>query len=41
MMNWVFMWHDPARDPPVEQLGEPMLDLVLNGLRPAKGGRER
>jgi TetR/AcrR family transcriptional regulator len=39
MLNWVFMWHDPPRDRPVEELGEEMLDLVLNGLRPGKKGR--
>ncbi len=33
MLNWIFMWYDPARHGPVEQVGEEMLDLVLNGLR--------
>jgi TetR/AcrR family transcriptional regulator len=39
MLNWVFMWHNPSRDRPVEELSEEMLDLVLNGLRPGKKGR--
>jgi AcrR family transcriptional regulator len=33
MLNWIFMWYDPARHGPVEQIGEEMLDLLLNGLR--------
>jgi hypothetical protein len=33
MLNWVFMWYDARRDLPVEQLGDEMLDLILNGLR--------
>jgi AcrR family transcriptional regulator len=37
MLNWIFMWYDPARHGPVEQVGEEMLDLVLNGLRDAGG----
>ena len=32
MLNWIFMWHDPARDGPVERLGDEMADLVLDGL---------
>jgi AcrR family transcriptional regulator len=37
MLNWVFMWHDPRRDGPVEGLAAEMLDLVLHGLpRPRK-----
>jgi AcrR family transcriptional regulator len=36
MLNWIFMWYDPARHGPVDQIGEEMLDLVLNGLRRAK-----
>jgi len=35
MLNWVFMWYTPERYGPVDQLGEQMLDLVLNGLRGA------
>lgn len=37
MLNWVFMWHDPARDGPVERLGPEMLDLVLRGLPRGRG----
>jgi len=33
MLNWVFMWYDARRDLPVEQLGDEMLDLILNGIR--------
>jgi AcrR family transcriptional regulator len=36
MLNWIFMWYDPARHGPVERIGEEMRDLVLNGLRGAK-----
>jgi len=37
MLNWVFMWYTPERYGSVEQLGEEMLDLVLNGLRGPRG----
>ena len=33
MLNWIFMWYDPARHGTVEEIGAEMLDLVLNGLR--------
>jgi AcrR family transcriptional regulator len=33
MLNWVFMWYTPERYGSVEQIGNEMLDLVLNGLR--------
>jgi AcrR family transcriptional regulator len=39
MLNWVFMWYDARRDLPVEQLGDEMLDLILNGIR--RKGRAR
>lgn len=32
MLNWIFMWYDPARDQPVERLGNEMVDLLLGGL---------
>jgi AcrR family transcriptional regulator len=32
MLNWIFMWFDPERDGPVEELGEEMMRLVLHGL---------
>jgi hypothetical protein len=32
VLNWIFMWYDPARHGPVERIGEEMLDLLLNGL---------
>jgi len=35
MLNWIFMWYDPARHGTAEHVGEEMLDLVLNGLHPA------
>jgi hypothetical protein len=38
MLNWIFMWYDPARHGPVEQIGEEMLDLILHGLRRAQPG---
>jgi AcrR family transcriptional regulator len=41
MLNWVFMWYDPRRDLPLEQLGEEMLDLVLNGLGRGRRSRKR
>lgn len=34
MLNWIFMWYDPTRHGSIEQIGEEMLDLALNGLRP-------
>lgn len=34
MLNWIFMWYDPARHGTVEQIGNEMVDLALNGLRP-------
>lgn len=38
MLNWIFMWYDPARYGPVERIGEEMLDLVLHGIqRPGRG----
>jgi len=33
MLNWVFMWYDPARHGPLDQIGEEMLALILNGLK--------
>jgi len=39
MLNWIFMWYDPARHGPVEQIGEEMLALLLNGLRRAQPAR--
>ena len=41
MLNWVFMWYTPERYGPVKQMGEEMLDLVLNGLRGAEMGPAR
>lgn len=34
MLNWIFMWYDQTRHGSIEQIGEEMLDLALNGLRP-------
>jgi len=37
MLNWIFMWYDPARHGHVEQIGDEMVDLVLNGVpRPGR-----
>lgn len=33
MLNWIFMWYDPARHGAVEQIGEEMMAFALNGLR--------
>lgn len=32
MLNWVFMWYDPAKDDPDGALGEEMVAMVMNGL---------
>jgi len=32
MLNWVFMWYDPAKDDHAEKLGEEMVAMVMNGL---------
>ncbi len=37
MLNWVFMWYTPERYGSVEQIGNEMLELVLNGLRWGRG----
>ncbi|HLA89873.1 MAG TPA: TetR/AcrR family transcriptional regulator [Gemmatimonadaceae bacterium] len=39
MLNWIFMWYHPDRHGPVEQIGEEMYDLVVNGLRREQQGR--
>ena len=36
MLNWIFMWYEPSRHGTVEQIGQEMCDLVLNGLRRTK-----
>ena len=33
MLNWIFMWFDPERDTPVEELGNEMVAMILHGLR--------
>lgn len=33
MLNWIFMWYDPARHGTVEQIGREMVSFALNGLR--------
>ncbi len=33
MLNWIFMWYDERRHGSVEEVGDEMLDLVMNGLR--------
>ena len=39
MLNWIFMWFSAERDEPVANLGEEMIDLILNGLDNAPPGR--
>lgn len=41
MLNWIFMWYDPARHGGVEQIGAEMIDLVLNGVRDRKPATRR
>jgi AcrR family transcriptional regulator len=36
MLNWIFMWYEPSRHGTVEEIGQEMCDLVLNGLRRTK-----
>ena len=36
MLNWIFMWYDPARHGSVDQIGDEMIALVLNGVRAHK-----
>jgi AcrR family transcriptional regulator len=38
MLNWIFMWYEPSRHGTVEQIGQEMRDLVLNGLRRTERG---
>lgn len=33
MLNWIFMWYDPARHGGVAEIGDEMIDLVLHGVR--------
>ena len=37
MLNWVFMWYDPANDDSADTLGDEMVAMVMNGL---KGGKQ-
>ncbi|MEO8450562.1 MAG: TetR/AcrR family transcriptional regulator [Gemmatimonadota bacterium] len=32
MLNWVFMWHRPEKDGPVEELASEMFDLLIKGI---------
>lgn len=36
MLNWIFMWYEPSRHGTVQQIGQEMCELVLNGLRRTK-----
>lgn len=36
MLNWIFMWYDPARHGSVEQIGREMRDMLLHGLKGTK-----
>jgi AcrR family transcriptional regulator len=35
MMNWLYNWHRPEADPPVEKLAEEMYRIFLHGFLPA------
>lgn len=35
MLNWIFMWYDPARDAPADRLGDEMVNMLIGGLVPA------
>ena len=37
MLNWIFMWYGASRHGSIDEIGEEMLDLVLNGVRRKKG----
>ena len=39
MLNWIFMWFSSERDEPVANLGEEMIDLILNGLHNSPADR--
>ncbi len=32
MLNWVFMWYDPAKDGPVDNIGAEMFNLLMTGI---------
>jgi TetR/AcrR family transcriptional regulator len=32
MLNWVFMWYDPAKDGPVDHIGAEMFNLLMSGI---------
>ena len=36
MLNWIFMWFDTEKDAPIDELGEEMLSLVVNGVMGAQ-----
>ena len=40
MLNWIFMWFDPKRDAPVEDLGEKLVHLALHGLHGRRGQKQ-
>ena len=41
MLNWIFMWYDPARHGSVEDIGEEMIDLVLHGVQGPRANASR
>lgn len=41
MLNWIFMWYDPARDGPTETIGHDMVAMVLGGLDATRIDAER
>jgi TetR/AcrR family transcriptional regulator, cholesterol catabolism regulator len=40
MLNWIFMWYDPARYGTVDEIGEEMVEMVLHGIDTKDAGRE-
>ena len=36
MLNWIFTWYDEGRHGSMDDVGGEMVDLVMNGLRPAR-----
>ena len=38
MMNWVYTWHNPRRDPPAPRLSETIAGIFLSGVSNGHGG---
>jgi TetR/AcrR family transcriptional regulator, cholesterol catabolism regulator len=41
MLNWIFMWYDPARHGDVSEIGDEMIDLVLHGVQGRRAATRR